>query len=210
MKVLDQSGYRKISRSRFVWLMLLLLMASSVAWGQLSASSFYEKSLKINNAGMVVLGSWALANISVGAYGWSRYSGQQMYFHQMNLFWNTVNLAIAGIALYSNLTSDHALWTTDEVLAKQLKTQRLFLINAGLDILYMGTAVALRNLAPRYPKHQERLTGYGNSVLIQGAFLFLFDLVWFGLQRGHRLQFLDQISLHPAQEVLGIALTIRI
>ncbi len=62
----------------------------------------------MNNIGMGILGGWALANITIGAYGWSQQSGQESYFHQMNLFWNTVNLGIAGFALYSNLTSDYS------------------------------------------------------------------------------------------------------
>jgi hypothetical protein len=201
-------GYGSL-RSRYALLIFLFLLTANIAWGQVSGSSFYKKSLDINNAGMVVLGSWALSNIAVGAIGWSRNSGQRMYFHQMNLFWNTVNLAIAGIALYSNITTDYAMWTTDEILTKQLKTQRIFLINAGLDIIYMGTAVALKKIAPRYPNHQDRLTGYGNSVLLQGAFLFAFDLVLFGLQRAHRLQFLDQLSFRPAREVWGMALSLQ-
>jgi hypothetical protein len=202
-------GYGSL-RSRYALLIFLFLLTANIAWGQVSGSSFYKKSLDINNAGMVVLGSWALSNIAVGAIGWSRNSGQRIYFHQMNLFWNTVNLAIAGIALYSNTTTDYAMWTTDEILTKQLKTQRIFLINAGLDIIYMGTAVALKKIAPRYPNRQDRLTGYGNSVLLQGAFLFAFDLVLFGLQRAHRLQFLDQLSFRPAREVWGMALSLQL
>jgi hypothetical protein len=132
-----------------------------------------------------------------------------MYFHQMNLFWNTVNLSIAGIALYSNLQADFGMWSADEILDRQLKTQRIFLINAGLDILYMGAGGMLKHIASRYPNRQERLIGYGNSVLLQGAFLFVFDLVMFGIQRSHRLDFLEQIAIGPAKEAWGIAMTIQ-
>jgi hypothetical protein len=202
------SGFGSLG-NRAAWLVILFLVTTTIALGQGSGNTFYKKSLDINNAGMVVLGSWALSNIAIGAYGWSRNSGQRMYFHQMNLFWNSVNLAIAGIALYSNTTTDYSMWTTDQILTKQLRTQRIFLINAGLDIIYMGTALGLKKIASRYPDHQERLTGYGNSVLLQGAFLFVFDLVLFGLQRAHRIQFLDQLSFRPAREVWGMALSIQ-
>ena len=188
--------------------MLMLLFSGSVMWGQAEVS-FYEHSLRINNTGMLVLGSWALANISIGAVGWSRSDGQRMYFHQMNLFWNTVNLSIAGIALYSNLNADYGMWSMDEFLQKQLKAQHLFLINAGLDLVYMGTGLLLKNLTSRYPKHQERLTGYGNSVLIQGGFLFVFDLIMFGLQHSHRSRFLDQLAVGPAHDAWGIALMVQ-
>ena len=189
--------------------MLLSMVTVDVLWGQSSEYAFYQHSLKINNAGMVVLGSWAVANISLGAAGWIRSSGQKMFFHQMNLFWNMVNLSIAGIALYSNWNTDFGMWSTDEVLRKQLRTQRIFLINAGLDIIYMGTGLMLKHIASRYPKQQERLLGYGNSVLLQGAFLFGFDLIMFGLQRSHRLQFLEQFAFGPAHDSWGIALLLK-
>jgi hypothetical protein len=188
-------------------LSLLLVIWSLSAQGQDSYEDAYGQSLKINNYGMAVLGGWALANISVGAYGWNKYSGQQAYFHQMNLFWNTVNLSIAGIALYSNLSADYSLLSGTELLEKQGKIQRLYLINAGLDVAYMGTGFLLKHLASRYPKNEERLLGYGNSVILQGAFLFVFDLVMYGLQRGHRMAFLDQLSFAPMQEAWGLAFT---
>jgi len=209
MQVVQLPGRVHIFRTRLILLTLICLVTVSIAWGQSPATSFYEHSLKINNTGMVVLGSWALANISLGAAGWSRNSGQRMYFHQMNLFWNTVNLSIAGIALYSNMNADFGMWSADEILSKQLKTQRIFLINAGLDILYMGGGVILKHIAPRYPKQTDRLIGYGNSVLLQGAFLFGFDLIMFGLQRLHRLQFLEHLAIEPAREAWGIALSLN-
>ena len=158
---------------------------------------------------MAVLGGWALTNISVGAYGWSKYNGQRAYFHQMNMFWNVVNLSIAGVALYSNLSTEYSMLSDSELLDRQLKNQRLFLINGGLDVLYMGTGFLLKYLAPKYPKNEDRLLGYGNSVILQGAFLFVFDLVMYGLQRGHRLAFLDQLSFAPMQEAWGLALTFQ-
>jgi hypothetical protein len=189
---------------------VVLMLTMTTANGQEPVHSFYRQSLNINNTGMMVLGSWALANITIGAYGWSRYNGSQQYFHQMNLFWNTVNLAIAGFALYGNLTADYAGWGAEEVLEKQWKTQRLFLINAGLDVAYMGTGIGLKRIAGKYPKNESRLTGYGNSVLLQGAFLFVFDLVMYAVQRSHRLDFLESLSFHPMRGAWGVALSMHL
>lgn len=197
------------------WVVILSISAFLLAFsGGLQAqdgyAGYYPKSLKINTYGMAVLGGWALTNISVGAYGWSTYSGQRAYFHQMNLFWNVVNLSIAGVALYSNLSTEYSMFSDGELLDKQLKNQRLFLINGGLDVLYVGTGFLLKYLAPKYPKNEDRLLGYGNSVILQGAFLFVFDLVMYGLQRSHRLAFLDQLSFAPMQEAWGLALTFQL
>ncbi len=161
----------------------------------------------MNNIGMAVLGGWALANISIGAYGWSQYSGQESYFHQMNLFWNTVNLTIAGFALYSNLTSDYTQLSGDELLHMQEKTQRLFLINGAIDVGYVATGFFLKYLAPKYPKNEMRLKGYGNSVIFQGSFLFVFDLLMYGLHRNFRADFMPNLSFAPLQDAWGLALS---
>jgi hypothetical protein len=196
-------------RNAFIGISLLLLLMVSTAQGQSEYVEYYGQNLRINNIGMAVLGSWALANISIGAYGWSQNTGQRAYFHQMNLFWNTVNLTIAGIALYSNLTADYALLSGEELLEKQFKTQRLYLINAAVDVGYVSAGFLLKHLATKYPKNELRLRGYGNSVILQGSFLFVFDLVIYGLLQSRRADFLQQVSLSPMQDAYGLALTFQ-
>lgn len=197
--------------------MAILLLALSILLGsgirlqgQDPSTAFYQRSLQINTAGMMVLGSWALVNISTGAFGWKNGQGSRLYFHQMNLLWNSVNLAIAGVALYGNMTADYSRWTSAEILARQLKTQHLYLINAALDVGYVGAGFLLGRLAPRYPKNEARLTGYGNSVMLQGTFLLLFDLVMFGLQRNQRLLFLEQATISPLRDAWGLTLAFHL
>jgi len=190
-----------------IGIVLVLLLLPSTVHAQGSYADFYRESLRINNIGMAILGTWALTNISIGAYGWNQHTGQRAYFHQMNLFWNTVNLTIAGIALYGNLTSDYGLLTGSELLDKQFKSQHLYLINGALDVGYIAAGSVLRYIAPRYPKNELRFNGYGNSVILQGSFLLLFDLVFYGLQRSHRTGFLDQLSVAPMHDAWGMILS---
>lgn len=189
-----------------VMLFILMVMPAGIR-AQSDYESYYNSSLRINNIGMIVLGSWAITNISVGAYGWSKQSGQRSYFHQMNMFWNTVNLGIAGIALYGNLADDYSLLTGEELLEKQFKVQRLFLINGLLDVAYVSGGVLLNRLAPKYPDKELRFRGYGNSVFLQGSFLFVFDFIMYGIQRSHRADFLQQLSFSPMHDAFGFALT---
>ncbi len=117
-----------------IWLLpTLLFVTTSIAFSQNNYAEFYSKSLSISNAGMYILGGWALTNILSGAAGWNYSEGTPKYFYQMNVFWNIVNLSIAGFALYNNITFDYTSLTSDAILTKQLKTQNLYLINAGLD-----------------------------------------------------------------------------
>ncbi len=162
-----------------IFVTVLLLMASLAAGAQNCSSPFGETSLAANSAGMYVLGGWALANMAAGAYGWATFEGEKKYFSQMNLFWNVVNLSIAGIALYSNYSTDLSLMGEGELLAKHLKTERLFLINSGLDVGYMGAGFLLRHFSSGTEKRGDLLKGYGNAVILQGGFLLVFDMVMY-------------------------------
>jgi len=173
---------------------LLLISASSV-YAQADYPGFYSQSLRNTNTGMWVLGSWAVLNISSGAVGWHKGHGENQYFHQMNLMWNTVNLAIATGGLLSNHFADYSLWDGAQMLAKHQNTERLFLINAGLDVVYMAAGLGMIHFSERYPKHSNRLKGYGTSVILQGAFLMVFDLVMYFWQRSFRLDFINNLSL---------------
>ncbi len=152
---------------------------------------FYTNSNKINTTGMYVLGGWAVANITGGAIGWANSNGSTKYFYQMNLFWNTVNLGIAGFALFNSFNTDISMLSPDELMAKHIKTENLYLINAGLDVVYIGTGFLLKHLSMGNLKKQDLLKGYGNSVILQGGFLMIFDLVMWGIQRSNRLNFLN-------------------
>jgi hypothetical protein len=160
---------------------------------------------------MYVLGGWAVANIAGGAIGWASSTGSAKYFHQMNLFWNTVNLGIAGFALYNNLTDDISLLSSDEMLLKHRKTENLYLINAGLDVVYIGTGFLLKHLSASNLNKQDLLKGYGNSIILQGGFLMIFDLIMWGIQRNHRLDFLNgaEFSFIQQENFSQIAIMLR-
>lgn len=157
----------------------LFLLTAAAVMAQDEGKPFGEASMAANNTGMYILGGWAVANMAAGAFGWVSFDGEKKYFSQMNLFWNVVNLSIAGIALYSNQSTDLLSAGADEILARHLKTERLFLINSGLDIGYMGAGFLMRHLSTRSEKRGDLLKGYGNAVILQGGFLLVFDLVMY-------------------------------
>ena len=156
---------------------------------------FFSRSMTVNNAGMAVLGGWAVANLATGAVGWSKTSGSTMYFHQMNFFWNTVNLGIAGFALYSAAQMEPLRMSYQELMNEHNRYEKLYLINAGLDVLYVGTGFLLRHLSANNTKRADLMMGYGNSVILQGGFLFLFDGVMYVLQHSRQASFLNDMNL---------------
>lgn len=176
-------------------LVILLVAAPLVMQAQGNYHQFFSRSMATNNTGMYVLGGWAVANLATGAVGWSRTTGSTMYFHQMNFFWNTVNLGIAGFALYSATQMEPLRMSYQELMDQHMRYKNLYLINAGLDVVYMGTGFLLRHLSARSTNRADLLMGYGNSVILQGGFLFLFDGVMYLLQHQHQVKFLEDIKL---------------
>jgi hypothetical protein len=132
------------------------------------------------------------------------------YFGQMNLFWNVVNLSIAGFALYGNYTTDASMMNGQEMLAKHLKTENILLINSVLDVGYIGAGFLMRHLSAGSAKREDLLKGYGNSVIMQGAFLLVFDLVMYGFLRDYRVDFPEGISLAVNTESIMVSLRINL
>jgi hypothetical protein len=155
---------------------------------------FFAISASTNRIGMYVLGSWAIANILIGIYGWNKKSGSSRYFHQMNFFWNIVNLAIAGYALFQFSNTNPSVLTFADSLTEHLKTKNLFIINAGLDIIYIIIGLFLLKRAGKPTKNPDRLKGFGHSIILQGGFLFVFDLVMYALQLVNESKFPELFS----------------
>ena len=181
--------FRKILLSAALALICLSVIAQS------DTLLFYKGSIKTNNTGMYVLASWAVLNLATGAYGWKNGSGGNKYFHQMNLFWNTVNMSIATYALANNYLTDYHLLTGEQLYQKHLTFEKLYLINAGLDVVYMGVGLGLRTISFKNEKRKDMLYGYGNSIILQGGFLFAFDAVMYLIQHHARMEFLREMNL---------------
>jgi len=141
-----------------------------------------RRRLDINRKGMGALLGWAAGNIGVGAYGWATAERDRArYFHQMNLMWNGVNAAIGGLGLTQALNEDPEGLNTVETIEKTRSMQQILLFNAGLDVAYVAAGFWLRERGEN--RGDARLSGYGDSLLVQGGFLFAFDLVLWGLHQ---------------------------
>lgn len=191
---------RKIVLLLFVSLLVLQVEA------QTDVQSFYLKSVKNNNTGMYILGSWAILNIASGAWGMSSKNGSPKYFYQMNLFWNTVNLGIAGYALISSISTDFAALSPAQMMDKQLTTEKVLLINAGLDVLYMAGGAFMLSKSKTSTKRPDLLKGYGQSLLLQGGFLFVFDGIMYLVQHRLHTNFLENMQLSFGPQAFQLAL----
>ncbi len=132
-----------------------------------------QQSFKLQQNGMLILGSWAGLNMITGGLGYARTQGSTSYFHQMNAAWNTVNAGIAYFGYKGTLSKTNV--TTSEVLYDMTRFDTILLVNAGLDVLYIsgGAWMVYRG----YKLGKERWKGYGQAIILQGSFLMAFDLL---------------------------------
>jgi len=158
---------------------------------------------------MYVLGSWAVVNMVSGIYGWTRFEGDKKYFSQMNLFWNTVNLSIAGFALYNNYNTGLSTMEAGDMIQKHMNLEKILLINSGLDLGYIGSGFLLKHYSTKNEKRKDLLAGYGNSLIIQGGFLLVFDTVMYGILRSQRMDFLNNIGMTLSSDQFMLNLDIK-
>ncbi len=153
---------------------------------------FHEYNRELNaqsRNGMIALGSWATGNLIVGTAGaLTTKPGSMMFsFHVMNASWNVVNLGIALPAYFGarkRLKKEYDIHGTFKLQRQQ---ETLYLINAGLDVLYVGSGVFLQEFGNRYSNQNVRnsFKGMGYSLIMQGGFLLIFDAVMFGVHKSH-------------------------
>ena len=164
-------------------LLFILLVFSVVA---ASAQPGFQDSIATSRAGlnkrnMYVLGAWAGANILQGTISASNTTGTDHFFHQMNAYWNIANLAIATVGLLSikkQMTGPHSF---ERNMREQHQLEKIIVFNGGLDLAYLATGLYLKERGDRLNKDQ--LKCYGTSLLLQGGFLLIFDIIQY---TGHR------------------------
>jgi len=140
---------------------------------------------RVNTVAMIALGSWAVVNIGTGTVLSLTTEGTAGYFHEMNAIWNGVNLGIAGLGLAGSLRAAPSPDLFASIDA-QYGLEKTLLFNAGLDVGYIMTGLYLTELSRRAGEQQERLEGYGWSLVLQGGFLLGFDLILYLVQRQSR------------------------
>jgi hypothetical protein len=189
--------------NRFI--LLLLLFISLQSNGQ-SIEQFNKERVQTDKRLMIGLGTWATSNFIASGFGWASVrSGEAHYFHQMNVLWNTVNIGLA-IPGYLKSKKANSMLTFSETIRAQHKTEKIFLINTGLDICYMASGLLLRSAANINISKKDQYNGYGNSLLMQGGFLFLFDLTAYVIHNRHSNKSLNKLLNSIEMSSTGIGL----
>jgi hypothetical protein len=146
---------------------------------------------KISKAGVRLLSGWAAASLVSGLVGKNNSVGELKYFYKRNVLWGSINLGLSALSYLRIRSEDHNSYTVAQTFKKTEAVQKVFLINAGLDVAYVAFGLYTRERANKFTgDKQDRLWGTGNSLLFQGGFLTLFDAVFYILhnKNGNQLE----------------------
>lgn len=178
-----------------------------------SLAAFAAERTRLDQHGLTVLGGWAVSNLVVSSIATGQTAGSAHYFHQMNIGWGAINLVLAGAGYLGARRAGRLPPTNraDNVRA-QLRTENLYLFNAGLDVAYLATGLYLleKGRNPTAPGSADRWRGYGHSLLLQGGFLLLFDGFQFATHHRHGTRalypLLSHVSIGPGTMALVLPL----
>ncbi len=154
----------------------ITIKAQSILDPNVGIKAYNTERLHRNRQSMWILGGWATTNIAIGSIGMARSKGAMRSFHQMNAGWNVVNLGLAATGLWTAYHTDPSAVDLWQSLQSNQRMQRIFLFNAGLDIGYITAGGWMMTHAKTVSNHADRWRGFGRSIALQGAFLFVFDL----------------------------------
>lgn len=195
--------------SRFYTIIFVFLLAQTLpsmvasAFAQNTASanaleaalrldSLHQTRLSINKTAMLTLGAWAVGNMALNGalmLNSSRMlasgtTAEQVpfYFQQMNVFWNVVNLGLAAGGYFGSMSEGAHAVSLFDAIDKQASMERILLFNAGLDVGYMAAGAWLLERSKTDTERASLWQGYGQSLILQGAFLLLFDVSVFAVQ----------------------------
>jgi hypothetical protein len=161
----------------------------------------------LNKTNMTILLAWSGANLVQGSISAGNLKGSPHYFHQMNAYFNIVNLAIAGYGLYEVRKQMNKKLSLYQNLRQQQKIESLLLLNSGLDLTYITTGLYLRERGTN--KLNDQTKGYGGSLILQGSFLLVFDIIQYiqHHQNGQLLnKYLGNLQLATTSNGVGLVL----
>lgn len=163
-------------------ILLIILSLHSHAQG-ITDVQLDAQRVRTNKTGMMILGGWGAANIVSGIAGFATAKKDVWRgFHGMNAVWGAVNGLIALGGYMGAMKEGRHPLTGQAAYDRYISNRRLYLINAGLDVLYIGTGLVIGN-AIRYNNHPNLYLGMGRSICIQGLALLIFDGAMYGIHR---------------------------
>ncbi|MCI4670047.1 MAG: hypothetical protein MRZ79_18060 [Bacteroidia bacterium] len=171
-----------------------------------------SRRIRLNKVNMTVLGTWAIGNMVISGVRRGQTTGTQRYFHEMNVFWNVVNLGLAAGGLYGAFNENPAEYSLYDTYHQQQQIEKILLFNLALNGTYITAGAWMRERSNSFVNDQvkqDRFKGYGNSLIVQGSFLLVFDLTQFLLHHQQAAPKLQKLLEGVSVDQDGVGLLLR-
>lgn len=121
--------------------------------------------------------AWSLLNLIGGGVLQRAPSPFWRAFGQQSIGWGAINAALAVFGWHNLRRKAARVRSTEEISTEEIRhdarnLQRILWINTGLDLLYIAGGWKLA-----HSRSDARARGHGWGIVLQGAFLFFFDLL---------------------------------
>ena len=199
-------SYKNVPMNRTLF--ALLFCANTLA---AQVANYQSEFNTINKNLMLGLGSYAVSNFVLSGIGYATAEDESIKrFHEMNVMWNTVNIGLA-VPGYLKAVRGGDEMTFEEMLKVQRKTETVFLINGVLDVGYITAGLWMCQNSVNFPDQEALYMGYGNSLILQGGFLLLFDAYAYRVHHNHakQLPVLNKVSFSPTMNGLGLRVALN-
>ncbi len=81
-------------------------------------------------------------------------------------------------------------------------------MNSGLDVAYIAGGLYLHEKAKSSSQNHDKYKGYGQSIMVQGGALLVFDAVMYAMHIQHGKAMYKLIEkIQPAENGLGVVLS---
>ena len=190
-----------------ILLLIWMIGISSQSFSQKENLVRFEKErVRYTKNAMVALAGWSVVNIVGSGFATNTRNKEMRYFHQMNVMWGGINLALSGLGYFGASREKIDNPVLADVLKHQNRIEKTYLINLGLDVAYVGAGL-LMNKTSDNQKNPAKFEGYGNSIMVQGGFLLLYDAIVYSIHHKHGKQLKgmgDKLTLNAGPGAVSV------
>ncbi len=168
-------------RVKICFVSILSLFISFSANGQ-DSIQFQKKIFKIQQQSNLVFSGWSILNIGISPLCTKSLFNpvtSSDHFHLSNFNWNLFNAGFAGLSHYSVYTNSQKTWSISELNKRKKRLERALTFNVALDFIYIASGLLLKHAtSPNDLVNYPAFHGGGNSLILQGGFLLVYDSIF--------------------------------
>tara|TARA_Y100001933_G_C18960407_1_gene547893 strand:+ start:68 stop:604 length:537 start_codon:yes stop_codon:yes gene_type:complete len=165
-------------RVKICFVSILSLFLSFSANGQ-DSIQFQKKIFKIQQQSTLVFSGWSILNIGISPLCSKNLFNpvtSNEHFHLSNFNWNLFNAGFAGLSHYSVYTNSQKKWSITDLNKRKKRLERVLAVNVALDFIYIASGFLLKHATnPDDLVNYPAFNGGGNSLILQGGFLLIYD-----------------------------------